>query len=1700
MAYPTYKEFAADERLATLEPNQQMEAYRRWSLGAARQLSQSPDFDEERFVELHNRGLAAFRRDIVFKPRLEEFQPEERDEDVGFFAGLRTATIQGFEQIAQSRRSRKLTDLINSREGFNADIEAAQEILPEGVELEDVAKIFGTERPSGLTESGLEQDNQEFLARLIRSRGGLQTDEEASAALARVARGARAFNQRAEMTAEAAEVQGTIEDSNAGLATLAQTDGMVAFENAETFGGALKALATNPIDVFSGLAAQALPQIAGVAAAGTGGALLGGPGGAAAGAGAFGFALEHGASYSEFLQREAAKSENRGKSLEDIISSEGFQERAETFAKKRALTISAFNAISSGVASKLNKIKSGGARFAAQAGAGAAIDAGGEAAAQFASEGRFSGKEILAEALVGPAAQVLEAGGLARANPPVETDADPNAEILAAIDRGQARLEAGGLSNADRVELREDLRKLREIAGEPPPVDRVLPDTIEDDTLDVVEQSLRDDLEAAREAGDLDAEQAAEDGLSNLNVVANDRDSYIESPVEAYENDQDRLVLQRQAELNAAVRLRDAVNETISKEKYSRDQGKRRTLLEARKELDEKVADRRLRLDEARAEAAETRPQTFPEAPATELPTRPRRGSEEFLRDRPRLADGQPAPGSGEAVATPRTQQQALDSGLENRFADAVVRGEAGRIVRRPQDEHVVAARAAQEVEGNRRRRGAETTVERLSRKPQLTEEEYQQLEAAQDELSRLNVEEIDAPATRLYGGVPLLDPEVVVQSARTVYKGTKSLAKFTTEMVKRLGDWIKPFVKDLWRDVKDRAGDLTMAALRRTGAIQFATDPEVNKISELVKRLEKPPEGKKKRKAFEGVETAEPFSETEFAEDSKFYEPQKVAEIADELAGMSKEELGSEVARDSGGRSSDPNENRSVAAHIELLARQIEDKDDWQGTADELFKRGTELGQLVNQFKLLRQRFPGALKAIIRDRAIKGGRKNLTEAQEKRLDTLSEEHAAAHAGLQDAANNARATGTEEAMQAYGEAQARAEDADVALAQMMSELIEIPFFRMLEQLVQGNLLTVMSLVKNVFGNFVQMPLRTSAKVVATPVDVAMSMLGLKPREATVGYRQASAWIRGATRGAGEGARQFLRPNELQGGKIDMRYRGLRPFTSLKLALTDPNLTTKQRITRGVEGTLGVPAEIMFRALNLGDKPFLRGAEASLLAEQGKLRGLKGKELRQFIALPDKKALDAIDQEVKAAVFIQDNAAANWVNSGFTALQKTPGVGPALSFLLRNFVPYVKFPANFITEVIQYAVPEISAINAIRHAKNGDGRKAELAFGKMMVGATLGMTAKMLAEQGLIEAGPAETDKERSLQFAGLKPYGINASGIRRWLAGGDPSPQDGDKIYGFQALGLFGAILGIEAEKHADRVKDGRSEGRTVDFNRQGEDATGMLSSVLGSRGHNIIATAQHGFDQSFLKGMSTALDVLSKDERGAKNVARSLANSMLSLYIPNSLAGLEKAWQEYLPEMRADSTADTFKNAAFAKVRTIPGAIGLDGSESFFPRRLDPFGDPIRRTPEGANPFYYQNLDPVKSSRLSMPRHMQEIRRLFEETKDQRVMPSQVPMKFTRKGKSFVLTPEQHERLARGVGAARKARVLALFETVSYQNAPPEQQVEMVEAEYDKVGRREGKDIKNEILDEMDQGEYIDRGKSANPFGFGGGDFDLGF
>ncbi len=428
---------------------------------------------------------------------------------------------------------------------------------------------------------------------------------------------------------------------------------------------------------------------------------------------------------------------------------------------------------------------------------------------------------------------------------------------------------------------------------------------------------------------------------------------------------------------------------------------------------------------------------------------------------------------------------------------------------------------------------------------------------------------------------------------------------------------------------------------------------------------------------------------------------------------------------------------------------------------------------------------------------------------------------------------------------------------------------------------------------------------------------------------------------------------------------------------------DSPLSSNQKAKLWVQSTFGIPAEIMFRLLSLGDTPFRRYMEGVDIYQAALEAGVtKDKEkLRQFLKYPPREVLEAAQESGRALTFQQETSfsrtAQRAINGIIDGIEKQTGsrrAGDVVKFILRSNVPYIKTPANILLETLEYAFLPVAAAKGVMKSARGDVRGATQSFAKGFLGYMIAQAANELIKQGLMSGEPewGGDEAEKNLAYDQFPPSSINVTGLQRYLAGGDPSVQPGDVFMSYKKLGLPGVIMGSRAMLPPDELLDEKSM------------LDNMLDTVYRSTG-----TLNFFLDQSFIQGINNLLNVLTETdpnrvEGRIEKWVEGTMKAMMAAPLPNTLSAVHRAEREYLPDVRVTKD-ETPLERLYKKFRYT--VLDRTFSDSDVPVRINWKGIPIQQTPPGASAWMYNLFDVTKARQGEADPVSNEIYRLFETT-----------------------------------------------------------------------------------------------------------------
>lgn len=653
---------------------------------------------------------------------------------------------------------------------------------------------------------------------------------------------------------------------------------------------------------------------------------------------------------------------------------------------------------------------------------------------------------------------------------------------------------------------------------------------------------------------------------------------------------------------------------------------------------------------------------------------------------------------------------------------------------------------------------------------------------------------------------------------------------------------------------------------------------------------------------------------------------------------------------------------------------------------------------------------------------------------------------------VQDAADNVmKQTDPAEIRKAIAEFDKVAKTAERSATKLAGMLYNKPQVgQRIRSIIQLNTLGLASLVKNVGYNvFHQLFVRIPKAVFGTILDqtiYGMSLLAnkvfgspvLRP-DVNIFLAQQGYFSKGA-----EGTKQAVK--QVFTGLTNKDYfqkevyqSQIKPWTSIKdlwnWGRGKKNLTKGQIADKAIQATVGIPAEMVARGLNIGDKPFrfaAEGAAANTIAISD--FKLSGAEKERFIRFPKeeakqiylKRGLSEEDATKKAeevekriitageeAVFQQNNMVADAMDAIKKSITPKEGevhpLGEVSSQVVKLFgllnMPYVKTPVNIAWEVFNLINPEVALMQSLAYgyqaAKKGsraDFIKSKKWLSHAAVGYGLLSATAYLASMGAI-SGDDEDETYKAKEAKGKatfeKPHRLNVSKMLRVLSGGSPNDEDGDVNVDLSWFGATGVMMNYQANKFENMTKEER-------------EAMSYVSDLL----LRLNRGAQDGLVNSAFQGTISAIDALKTGN--ANNYLPSILNVLTNFVEPATIAQISRATRPYEYQLKDDSLPERLQNDLKAR---------------FFGKvtpKVNIWGEKIPKDVSAGNVA----LTMLGINKTNIEQFGRPIFEDFKRTGNSQFLPPAVTNKFSFEGQEIKLNTDQLLQLETLVGAARKNTV----------------------------------------------------------------------
>lgn len=584
-------------------------------------------------------------------------------------------------------------------------------------------------------------------------------------------------------------------------------------------------------------------------------------------------------------------------------------------------------------------------------------------------------------------------------------------------------------------------------------------------------------------------------------------------------------------------------------------------------------------------------------------------------------------------------------------------------------------------------------------------------------------------------------------------------------------------------------------------------------------------------------------------------------------------------------------------------------------------------------------------------------------------------------------------------------------------------------------------------IRNIVGNELMYRLERLSRVLATPIDIAVSKVTGGPRTITF-KRGPEVWS------------NFFTPTKdyIQGLVAGSKagWRGVNPEgIQTKYDIGGPAFRSKLNPLTYLEKTLGA-------TLKGFDYASYNRAVQQRLNEMAYLdainNGVKGIEniknhMQTYLTNLDDN-LSAIAKKYGDYVTLQDASFLSRKLSGFKRGLNQLTTGSPEFGAGNLIVPFAKTPANIFMRALDYSPAGIlKAAGQIYQTiakKDTDLTRADVieSVSRALFGTGIGALAWWLADKGVVR-GQASKDKDvRNLENQlGLKEFQLNASALQRMMnAVVSGNMQDIDEAAKLQPGDMQWTYSW--AQPASVPIAIGSNIAQSTK-----EGSSGLHTTVEGVwSGLNTI------LDTSVLSGIQQAFQTNPGEDNTVKAIAQNLVKQVPSMFTPAILNQINQMIDNKVRETYSPDYMQALLNPSQSKI---------PGLAQELPQRVGTFGQGLTRPSDFFDVFF----NPAERTKYEPTPEARFVIDLLKETGDERVAPRTAPKTISGKDiatgqtKKVKLTGEQYTRLQSIIGQDLAQRINKIN-----PNLPTDKKIQAVIKALDESGKKGRNVLKSEL------------------------------
>jgi len=536
----------------------------------------------------------------------------------------------------------------------------------------------------------------------------------------------------------------------------------------------------------------------------------------------------------------------------------------------------------------------------------------------------------------------------------------------------------------------------------------------------------------------------------------------------------------------------------------------------------------------------------------------------------------------------------------------------------------------------------------------------------------------------------------------------------------------------------------------------------------------------------------------------------------------------------------------------------------------------------------------------------------------------------------------------------------------------------------------AQLLNLKTQIRNILGNELFYRLERVNKLVATPIDWALTKL--QPgRERTVTF---------ATAGQGGYWDGFIKG--AKAGWKGVNPKGLQTQYDLGRGPTfNPNGNPAEKVMSFLERSLGAAMKgfdhaAYNRAYNqtLGELAMLKALNTTGRADR--------ETVKRFMQEMDTHLLDIADNYGKYVTFQDENL----ISKGLQKVKR--GLNLGQDFGLGDLVlKYPRTPGALLARALEYSpagfLRAAYQIAKPMFNKQRDNREIVMALSRAITG-TVGLTGMgyYLADLGIITGkGPDDPDVRDLQRQTGQGPYRVNMGALYRWVTSGfsrkAAEVRPGDRFISYDWAQPIATALAI-----------GANMNEIIKGNKEPFENTLTTIGTAIEGGINTVA------EQPVLQGVKRLLTTYPGEETG---VGRKIGETLSEAPASFTPTLLNQARQFTDNTGRLTYDPDILKQAINKAIVKIPEISGT------LPTAYTTLGQQKETYQDGSNTILNVFLNPAFASRYKVSPEAQLAISTFKQTGETKQVPRLVKKYVVVEGKRFDLTPNEYSELQRIVG-----------------------------------------------------------------------------